>query len=138
MPAKDIYHNNVKNALIKDGWKITHDPLRLQWGAKDLYVDLGAMQLVAAEKQEKKIAVEVKSFVGKSDMSDLEKALGQYILYHDILAERETERILYLAVTQRTFNDIFEEPIGKLLLKNNRLNLIAFDPIKEVIVQWIP
>ncbi|MBR8827131.1 MAG: fatty-acid synthase [Gomphosphaeria aponina SAG 52.96 = DSM 107014] len=94
--------------------------------------------LVAAEKEEIKIAVEVKSFVGKSDMNDLEKALGQYILYHDILAEREPKRTLYLAVTKRVFNDIFEEPIGKLLLKNNRLNLIAFDPIKEVIVKWIP
>ncbi len=26
MPAKDIYHNEVKNALIKDGWTITDDP----------------------------------------------------------------------------------------------------------------
>ncbi|MGK7875405.1 MAG: XisH family protein [Xenococcaceae cyanobacterium] len=138
MPARDIYHNSVKNALIKDGWTITHDPLKLEWGAKDLYVDLGAMQLVAAEREERKIAVEVKSFVGKSDIDDLEKALGQYILYHDVLAEREPERILYLAVPKSIYNDLFEEPIGKLLLKNDRLNLIAFDPRKEVIVKWIP
>ena len=42
MPAKDIFHDNVKNALIKDGWNITDDLLKLQWGNKDLYVDLGA------------------------------------------------------------------------------------------------
>ncbi|MEN9613683.1 MAG: XisH protein [Bacteroidota bacterium] len=24
--ARDIYHSNVRNALVKDGWKITHDP----------------------------------------------------------------------------------------------------------------
>ena len=56
MPAKDIYHNNVKNALIKDGWKITHDPLRLEWGGKDMYVDLGAEELLAAEKGGRQIA----------------------------------------------------------------------------------
>ena len=26
MPAKDIYHDRFKNALIRDGWKITADP----------------------------------------------------------------------------------------------------------------
>ncbi|CCQ59468.1 hypothetical protein CWATWH0005_1292 [Crocosphaera watsonii WH 0005] len=34
MPAKDIYHDAVKNALIKDGWKITDDPLILSIGKK--------------------------------------------------------------------------------------------------------
>jgi XisH protein len=37
MPAKDIYHNCVKNALIKDNWTITNDPLSLKWGTKDMY-----------------------------------------------------------------------------------------------------
>ncbi len=60
MPAKDIFHDNIKNALIKDGWRITDDPLKLQWGNKDLYVDLGAEKLIAAEKENQKIAVEIK------------------------------------------------------------------------------
>jgi hypothetical protein len=30
MPAKDIYHNIVCTALIKDGWTITDDPLILK------------------------------------------------------------------------------------------------------------
>ena len=101
MPAKDIYHDIVKNALIKDGWTITHDPLVLRWGTTDVYVDLGAEQLLAAEKHGQKIAVEIKSFVGRSDVDDLEKALGQYLLYHDILVQREPDRILYLAVRRR-------------------------------------
>ena len=61
MPAKDIYHDSVRNALVKDGWVITHDPLRLKWGVKDMYVDLGAEQLMTAEKEGRQIAVEVKS-----------------------------------------------------------------------------
>lgn len=137
MPARDLYHVNVKNALIRDGWTITHDPLTLKLGKKDLYVDLGAMQLLAAEKAERKIAVEIKSFTGRSDVDDLEKALGQYVLYQDILAELEPERVLYLAIPSSVFEDLFEEPIGKLLLKNRRLKLITFEPSQEVVKQWI-
>jgi XisH protein len=137
MPAKDIYHDAVKNALVKDGWKITHDPLRLRWGGKDMYVDLGAERLLAAEKAGQQIAVEIKSFVGDSEMDDLEKALGQYVLYRAVLAEREPNRALYLAVPKDVL-DIFEQPLGKLLLKNNLAQVIGFDPQAEVILQWIP
>ncbi len=61
MPAKDIYHDTVKNALIKDGWTITDDPYRLSIGKRKMYVDLGAEKLIAAEKDSRKIAVEIKS-----------------------------------------------------------------------------
>jgi hypothetical protein len=138
MPARGFFHDAVKNALIKDGWTITHDPLHLKWGTKDLYVDLGAEQLFAAEKGNRKIAVEVKSFVGPSEMDDLEKAVGQYVLYQEILAQTEPDRELYLAVNEETFVDLFEEPIGKLLLANRRLRLLVFDPQGEVIRQWTP
>jgi hypothetical protein len=138
MPAKDIFHNNVKNALIKDGWNITHDPLKLQWGNKDLYVDLGAEKLIAAQKGNQKIAVEIKSFVGNSQVADLEQALGQYTLYLDIIEETEPERILYLAIRDTTFEDIFIEPIGQILLNKKRLKLIVFDAKREEINQWIP
>jgi hypothetical protein len=74
MPARDIYHDQVKNALIKDGWTITHDPFVLKWGWKDLFVDVGAERLLTAEKGAQTIAVEVKSFTGPSDMVELERA----------------------------------------------------------------
>ncbi|MGH7966823.1 MAG: XisH family protein [Candidatus Binatia bacterium] len=138
MPAKDIYHDTVRNALLKDGWHITHDPLVLKWGDKDLFIDLGAERLLAAEKNQQKIAVEIKSFTGPSDMADLERALGQYVVYHDVLAEREPERRLYLAVPEETWLELFEEPIGQLLLKNERARLLVFDPLQEEIRRWIP
>ncbi|MBC6476194.1 MAG: XisH family protein [Hormoscilla sp. GM102CHS1] len=136
MPAKDFYHDCVKNALIKDGWTITHDPLSLKWGKKDMYVDLGAEQLLAAEKDARKIAVEIKSFTGLSEMNDLEKAIGQYIVYHDVLAEVEPDRKLYLAVSQEIASGLFAEPLGELLLKNNRVRLVVFEPVMEAIVTW--
>ena len=138
MPARDRYHDHVKSALLKEGWTITHDPLRLHWGLKDMYVDLGAEQLLAAEKDTRKIAVEVKSFIGLSEMDDLEKAIGQYVVYHDVLLQVEPERALYLAVNEETFVNLFEEPIGKLLIDNRRVRLVVFDPQTEVIRQWIP
>jgi hypothetical protein len=138
MPARDTYHNQVKQALINDGWTITHDPLRLQWGRKDMYVDLGAEQLLGAEKDMRKIAVEIKSFSGLSEMDDLEKAVGQFVLYHDVLKRVEPDRILYLAVNEATFIDLFEEPIGTLLIENKRVRLLVFDPEQEVIERWTP
>ena len=63
MPAKDFYHDIVKNSLIKDGWTITNDPLRLKWGIRELFVDLGVAKLIAATKLEQKIAVEIKSVI---------------------------------------------------------------------------
>ena len=67
MPAKDFYHNAVKTALQKDGWRITADPLLLRAGLMTLYVDLGAERLFTAEKDGEKIAVEIKSFLQASD-----------------------------------------------------------------------
>ncbi|MBH8575565.1 XisH family protein [Nostocaceae cyanobacterium CENA369] len=138
MPAKDIYHNAVKNALKKENWYITNDPFILKWGARDLYIDLGAQKLIAAEKSGQKIAVEVKSFIGASPVADLENALGQYILYYDILSRLEPDRRLYLAIRQETYSELFQEPIGKILIENQRLCLLVFDSEREVIREWIP
>ncbi|MBD2454428.1 XisH family protein [Nostoc sp. FACHB-87] len=138
MPAKDIYHDTVKRALQKDGWTITHDPFPLQIGKKRLSADLGAELLISAEKGIQRIVVEVKSFVGQSDVKDLEQALGQYILYQQILNEMGIERNLYLAISQQTFNSVFTIELGQVLLKNQVVKLIVFDDESEAIVQWIP
>ncbi len=81
MPEKDIFHDIVKNALIKEKWKITDDPLFIQYGGIDFYVDLGAEKIIAAEKEGQKIAVEIKSFVGTSIISEFHNALGQFMNY---------------------------------------------------------
>ena len=138
MPAKDIYHDTVKRALQKDGWIITHDPFPLQIGRKRLSADLGAERLINAEKGTQKIVVEVKSFVGRSDVKDFEQALGQYILYRQVLNEMGIDRSLYLAISQPIFNSVFTIELGQVLLKNQIIKLIVFDDKSEAIVQWIP
>jgi hypothetical protein len=46
-------------------------------GKKDSFVDLGAERLLSAGKEGRKIAVVLKSFLGASEVADLESALGQ-------------------------------------------------------------
>jgi hypothetical protein len=138
MPAQDIYHDSVKNALIKDGWTITHDPYTLTFGQKDVFVDLGAERIIAATKGSEKIAVEIKSFQSASDIRDLELALGQYVLYRSLLRRFEADRKLFLAVPTLVYSNTLQEPIAQPVLADLSVALIAFDPDQEVIVQWTP
>ena len=138
MPAQDRYHDLVIEALEASGWTITDDPFRLGYGSKTLWVDLGAeRETLAAEKQGQKIAVEIKSFARPSEIADLEQAVGQYNIYRDILSENEPDRVLFLAVPLRAYDGIFEEKVGRLVIKRQRLNLIVFDEFAGGIVEWI-
>ena len=134
--AKDIYHENVKTALVKDGWTITDDPLRLQFGGRMTYADLGAQKLLAAQKEERRIAVEVKSFLNPSPIKDLEPALGQYIMYSQILSKQEPERFLYMAIPENVFLDFFSEELPQLIVELNSLKLLVFNPEVEEVIQW--
>jgi hypothetical protein len=138
MPAKDIYHDNVCNALIKDGWTITDDPLVLSLGTRSVYIDLGAEKLIAAERDNQKIAIEIKSFLSSSPIRDLESAWGQFFLYARALKKREPDRCLYLAIRLSTFETIFQEEAGQLILEEPDFRLIVFDPDHEDIIQWQP
>lgn len=139
MATRDIYHYQLKHALEKDGWIITHDPFRLKIGQKKLEVDLAAERVIEAEKGLRKILVEVKSFVGRSDVSDLQEALGKYLMYLRVLPTTSAaDHVLYLAVRTSTFHTVFETELGQLFLDDHFLRLIVFDEDLEVITAWIP
>jgi hypothetical protein len=137
MPARDIYHDTVKNALIKDGWTITHDPLTLTLGSSRLFVDLGAEQVIGAEKGLRKIAVEIKTFRGSSDMRDLEQAIGQYVLYRLFLRRVEPDRELYLAVPQDVVEEVFSEDYGQAFIHDEHAKLFGFDIESEEVTEWL-
>ncbi|WP_013321579.1 XisH family protein [Gloeothece verrucosa] len=137
MPAKDLFHNVVKNALIKDGWIITDDPLYLTFGGVDMYVDLGAEKLIAAEKDHQKIAVEVKSFMQASITAEYHTALGQYINYRMILENKEPDRILYLAVSEDAYATFFRLLFTQVSIKKNGVKLVIYDIKKEEVREWI-
>ena len=137
MPAKYFYHDTVKTALIKDGWVVADKSLTFMVGKRSAMIDIAAEKVLIAERNTQKIAVEVKSFLSPSPMTDLEKALGQFMLYFDIMAERDPDRVLYLAVPQATYNGILSEEVGELLLRRRpELNLVVFDPNLEEITLW--
>jgi len=102
-----------------------------------MYVDLGAKLILTAKKNEQKIAVELKTFGGTSEMNELENAIGQYMVYRSVIARIEPDRMLYLAIHQDVFLDIFEEPLGQILLEDYRIPLIIFDFRTKEIVKWI-
>lgn len=137
MPAKDLYHSAVRTALERDGWTITHDPYTLTFGRRDVFVDLAAEKTIAAEKQGRRIAVEVKSFLGPSEVRDLEVAIGQYIFYRSLLTRSDKDRFLYLAVAESVYIGILNEEIAGPVLEDARVQLVVFDPVKEVVIKWI-
>lgn len=138
MAAKDIFHDSVKRALEKDGWDITADPLFLRFGGIDMYIDLGAERIIAAERHNQKIAVEIKSFVGPSETTEFSTALGQFLKYQLALEEEQPDRKLYLAVPQDTYRNFFSLELTRRLVARHEVSLIVYDPEEEVIVQWQP
>ena len=134
--AKDMIHEQVKRALIKDGWTITADPLFLQYGGVDIYVDLGAEKIIGAEKGDRKIAVEIKSFIRASLISEFHTALGQFLNYRVALKIKEPERILYLAIPEDVYNTFFTLPFTQTVVEEYRLKLIICNLETEAITTW--
>ena len=137
MPARDRFHNAVKKGLEKQGWKITDDPLTVSFELGDMYIDLGAEKIIAAERENQKIAVEIKSFFNTSAISEFHTALGQFINYRLALSEQEAERTLYLAVPIDTYTSVFTIRLVQNIIKTYQLKLIAYQPETEDIIEWI-
>ena len=105
--ARDLFHSAVKNALVKEQWSITADPLKIKIDGVKLEIDLAAEKVIAAEKEGHKIAVEIKSFLNTSAITDFHAALGQFLNYRLALQMTEPDRVLYLAVPLETFASFF-------------------------------
>jgi XisH protein len=136
--VKDKFHNHVREALEKDGWTITHDPLKIQVGQRRGYIDLGAERmLIAAERGTEKIAVEVKTFQGLSDLHDFENAAGQFIIYLYALSRSEPERTLFLAIPTNFYDRFFQDFFFRDFARDYGVNILVFDETKRQITAWI-
>jgi hypothetical protein len=136
--VKDLFHNIVKTALQKEGWTITHDPYELRVGGIEMYIDLGAEQFIAAEREQTKIAIEIKSFMGPSAISEFHNAHGQFLDYRFALEEEDPERTLYLAVPIKTYRTFFSLRFIQTVTQRSQISLVVYEPDQEVIVQWLP
>ena len=137
MARKDAMHDAARRALENDGWTVTHDPLQIPKGKQALYIDIGAEMPIAAERDGRKIAVEVKSFLGKSGITDLYGAVGQFMFYRFMMQRRDPERTLYLALSAEAYEEILNTDEGRDFIRDERLKLIVFRAETEAIEQWI-
>ncbi|AFZ50338.1 XisH family protein [Dactylococcopsis salina] len=135
--VKDRFHDVVKTALEKDGWIITADPYEVKIDNIDFEIDLAAEQLLAAIRDQEKIAVEVKSFISPSNVSDFHTALGQFLNYRDALDKIDSERKLYLAIRETIYQSFFTRKFIRDSVRRYQLKLVTYDVKNEVIVQWL-
>lgn len=137
MPANDAIHDAVVRALTKDGWSITDDPLTVEFGDLYLFIDLAGARALAARRGDERIAVEIKSFSGRSKVADLQQAVGQFVVYRAVLGRVEPERVLYLAVSSTTYEQVFHTPAGAAVSADLELKLIVVDLETEEVSSWI-
>lgn len=136
MAARDVFHDAVRKGLEKEGWIVTDDPLRIRAGRVDMQIDLGAERVIAAEREEEKIAVEIKSFISTSNISEFHTAVGQFLNYRVALEEQQPNRILYLAIPLGASQTFFTLPFVQTIVERFQIKLIVYDPANEVIVGW--
>ena len=136
MARLDLIHHAVKDALIKDGWTITADPYIIQYGDVKLFADLAADKIIAAERAEQKIVVEVKSFAQASQIHELQTALGQYEIYRGFIEVIEPERKIYLAISEDVFEQFFSRSAIQFIVQRFQVSLIVVDVDKEEVVKW--
>ncbi len=136
MSRRDTYHPIVKQALIREGWTITHDPFRFLKADPELAADLGAERTISADRGREKIVVEIKSFLDDSQIVELEKALGQYHIYEQLLQRYDPERTLYLAVPIHAYRDIFQRQVGRMILDVFRLRLLVYSLDEQEELLW--
>jgi hypothetical protein len=134
--AKDVFHDAVRHALEKEQWIVTDDPLFLRFGGVDMYIDLAAEQLMSAERNGEKIAIEIKSFIGVSATTEFSTALGQFLKYQLALEEEQPDRVLYLAIPLDADRSFFSLELPRRLVERYRVNLIVYEPEEEEIIRW--
>ena len=137
MPARDGFHELVKTALENEDWTITHDPYHIDLGFVDFYIYLGAERLIAAMRNGEKIAVEIKTFLAPSTISEFHTAIGQFINYRIALEEEEADRCLYLAVPLDVHKRFFKYPFIQTVIRRNQIPLLVYSTEKQEIIQWI-
>ena len=136
--AKDIIHDAVKNALIKDGWQITHDPFRIEYEELEVFADLAAEHSpIIALKDQQKIIVEIKTFAERSFIRALQQTLGQYALYLDLIELTQQDHELYLAISQFVYSSYFMRSATRQIVQRHQLKLLVVDTHKEEVVTWI-
>lgn len=135
--AKDLIHDAVKRALERDGWHIFADPFRIEYAEFVLLADLAAERPFAVQKGDRRIVVEIKTFVGRSFVKELQQALGQYAMYRDFIELTTPEFEIYLAIGDTIYAEYFAQQAAQVVIQRHQVKLLIVNIDTEEVVQWI-
>ncbi|NJN33122.1 MAG: hypothetical protein HC817_01590 [Saprospiraceae bacterium] len=93
--------------------------------------------MIGAEKDNEKIAVEIKTFGNSSFITALYEAFGKYIIYRNVLKIIQSERVLYLAVPESVYNRFFEETVIQKTVQEEKFKLVIYNQTIQKITKWI-
>jgi hypothetical protein len=134
VPTKDFYHDTVIRALIRDGWTILKEQVRLTFNDRYMWIDLQAVK----QSESRVILIEIKELDDvDSPIDALANALGKYLLYRMGLQSAGSQIPLYMAVSENSYNGILSSAIGVQTRNEFKIALLVFDPLQEVITRWI-
>ncbi|MEM7533184.1 MAG: element excision factor XisH family protein [Chloroflexota bacterium] len=134
--AKDLIHDPVKDALENDGWTVTSEHFTVRYEELTIQPDIAAERVIAAQRGLEKIAVEVKSFLGRSTTKDVRDALGQYVIYQTYLEDVEPDRKVYLGISTRAYHDTFQLKAVQRLVERFSVLLVVVDIEQKEVVLW--
>ena len=83
------------------------------------------------------IAIEIKSFLGGSAVSEFHTALGQYLNYRLLMQEQYPEYKLYLAIPLSSYDSFFQLPFVQTTIQQYQLKLAIYVPEEEAIAKWL-
>jgi hypothetical protein len=135
--ARDKFHDLFRKALENEGWNVTHDPLRLKTGRIPVLIDLGAERILAAEKGEEKVAIEIKTFGNPSFITAFYEAVGKYIVYKEAIQILEPNRLLYLALPDDVYEGFAEDLLIDSVFQRHQFRIVTYDSEHQIIVKWI-
>ncbi len=70
-------------------------------------------------------------------MYDFHNAVGQYIVYRDLIELTEPDYTLYLAINDLTHDNFFQRTSIQAIVNRNHLKIVVIDVERETIKQWI-
>ncbi|MFN0175655.1 MAG: element excision factor XisH family protein [Saprospiraceae bacterium] len=135
--ARDKFHQEVRNALEHEGWRITADPLYLKVGSIPIHIDLGAERLIGAEKDGEQIAVEIKTFGRTSFITAFHEAVGKYIVYREALSQTKSNRTLFLAMPADVYSEFSTEQLVQQVFEKYEFKILLYEPDQQSISSWI-
>jgi hypothetical protein len=137
VPALDQCHPQVVHALEKAGWRVVFAPYVIHVDDKRAFADM-ILSKGTNGTSEQMIVLEVKCFpAGRAFTHELYNALGQYLVYREMMRLDNAVVPLFLSIPIEVFNSDFDTIVMETI-RSNQIRLLVINLEKEEIDRWIP